>query len=60
MTDKLLAVIALLALGAFLGVLALRVQVPDLLIVLGICFILAAIDSYLALRGNNAERRSRR
>lgn len=49
MTDKLVAPLALLALAAFLGVLAVRVPELDLLVVLVLCLLLAAVDVALTL-----------
>jgi hypothetical protein len=49
MIDKLLALLALLALAVFLGVLAVRVPEFDLLAVLVLCLLLAAVDFGLAL-----------
>jgi hypothetical protein len=44
MLDRIVAIAALLTLGIFLGILAVRVPHPDLIIVLAVCFLLAAID----------------
>jgi len=44
MTARLAAILALLALAAFLGVLAWRVPHPDLIVVLAVGFCLAAYD----------------
>lgn len=42
--SRLIAVFAVLILGLFLGVLIWRVPHLDLMIVLGVCFLLAAYD----------------
>lgn len=48
MTDRILAVAALLVLAAFLGVLIVFVPEIDLTIVIVVVLILAAVDFYLA------------
>lgn len=49
MTDKLVALLALLTLAGFLGILAWRVPEFDLLVVLVLCLVLAAVDVGLTL-----------
>lgn len=62
MLDRIVAIVALLTLGVFLGILAVRVPTPDLIIVLAVCFVLAVIDLIKSTwrrrprNGNNASR----
>lgn len=51
MIDKLVAPLALLTLAIFLGVLAVWVPELDLLVVLVLCVLLAAVDVALTLFG---------
>lgn len=56
MSDKILAFLALLTLGAFLGILVRFVPRPDLIAVVVFCVLLAAIDFYLATFRDNRKR----
>jgi hypothetical protein len=57
MTDRLVALLALLTLFVFLGVLAVRVTEFDLLVVLVLCALLATVDVALALVADRRKER---
>ncbi len=57
MTDRLVALLALLTLFVFLGVLAVRVTEFDLLVVLILCALLATVDVVLALVADRRKER---
>lgn len=57
MTDRILALVALLALFAFLGILVARVPELDLLVAVVLCGLLAAVDFALALFGRKRGKR---
>lgn len=50
MANRIIALAALLVLGAFLAVFIVRVPELDLLVVLGGCYLLAVVDFVLELR----------
>lgn len=53
MTDRILALLALLALGLFISVVPIFVPSPDLILLAVLCFLLAAYDFWRQLfRGN--------
>ncbi|HEV7277466.1 MAG TPA: hypothetical protein VGN80_14360 [Devosiaceae bacterium] len=57
MVDSIVAVLALLVLFVFLGVLAVRVPELDLLLVLILCGLLATVDFALSLFANGRKGR---
>lgn len=57
MTDKLVALLALLTFTGFLGILAWHVPKFDLLVVLALCLVLAAVDVGLTLFAGKPKQR---
>jgi hypothetical protein len=49
--DRILALVAIVALGVFLIIPVTRITQPDIIAVVVLCLVLAGVDFFLALRG---------